>query len=92
VIWIATDVWQEEAIGATSIVERQMYEILGMGYGRERDARQNLRLAARRITEADERYELIDVQRRVGWGITARRAASSERRQVRAAIGESLAR
>ncbi|MDQ3093511.1 MAG: hypothetical protein M3R46_18025 [Actinomycetota bacterium] len=66
----------------------RMYEILGMGYGRERDARQNLRLAARRITEADERYELIDVQRRVGWGITARRAASSERRQVRAAIGE----
>ena len=67
-----------------------LYGILGMGYGREVDARKKLRLAARRIMEADDRYELVEVQRRAGWGIVARRVVSRQRREARATIRQGL--
>ena len=68
----------------------RLYEILGMGYRREVDARKKLRLAARRIMEVDERYELVDLQRRLSWGILARRVPGRERREARTTIRQSL--
>lgn len=68
----------------------RMYEILGMGYRREVDARRALRAASVRIMAADERYEAIEVERRLSWGILARRIASTERRHVRSQIRLSL--
>jgi hypothetical protein len=67
-----------------------MYEILGMGYRREVDARRALRAASVRIMAADERYEAIEVERRLSWGILARRISSTERRHVRSQIRLSL--
>lgn len=68
----------------------RLYEILGMRYGRDVDARKSLRRATRRIMEADERYELVDVQRRLSWGILARRIPGRERREARTTIRQSL--
>lgn len=68
----------------------RMYEILGMRYARQVDARKALRAAGRRIALADERYEVVGVERRLGWGILARRIASTERRHVRSQIRLSL--
>jgi hypothetical protein len=61
-----------------------------MRYARDVDARKSLRRAARRIMEADERYELVDVQRRLSWGILARRVPGRERREARTTIRQSL--
>jgi hypothetical protein len=68
----------------------RMYDILGMHYGRDVDARKALRRAAARIMAEDRRYELVSIERRLSWGILARRIASSERRAVRAQIRASL--
>ena len=90
-LWMYLQAERYSARGETWVaLGPRMYEILGMGYGRERDARQNLRFAGRRIMEADDRYELVDVERRLSWGIRVRRVASRERRQARTAIRESF--
>ncbi len=90
-LWIYLQAERYNARGETWIaLGPRMFEILGMGYGREVDARKALRAAATRVMVADERYELVEVQRRLGWGIVARRIPSDERRRVRSAIRKSL--
>lgn len=90
-LWIYLQAERYNARGETWVaLGPRIFEILGMGYRREVDARKAVRAAAGRIMAADERYELVEVQRRLGWGVLARRIVSGERRRARAAISASL--
>jgi hypothetical protein len=70
------------------------YIALGVHHSRERDRRSALKRAGMRICEADDRYESVLTERspvsRNSWRLVATRIAEAERREVRAAIFQSL--
>jgi hypothetical protein len=68
------------------------YDVFGMRYGNDRQARQALSRAGQRIVEADDKYESVRVTKQPGgYALHATRIEGVERRRVARLARESLA-
>lgn len=98
-LWVYLEAERYKLVGdgreqAYIVLGPKAYTALGVHHGRERDRRSALKRAGTRICEVDDHYEGVLVERtpvnRAAWRLVVTRVADVERREVRAAIHQSL--